>query len=56
MGRKGWSKDKENLSESAWSSQIYWQVMGIADKEKDPVERDKIRERLLKQFSKFKTR
>ena len=55
-GRKGWSKDKENLSEAAWNPEVYWQVMAIADRCEDPEERDHIRERLIKQFSCFKTR
>ena len=55
-GRKGWSKDKENLSESAWNKEAYWQTVQIADQCLDPEERDRIRDRLLKQFSCFRTR
>lgn len=57
LGRRGWSKNKENMAVARWDRQIYWQVARVVDKILDPVERDKVRERILRtQFSKFQTR
>jgi len=52
----GYGKDKESMLKSVYPNQVYWKIDEFLKQIKDPVEKDKARERILNQFNKFKLR
>lgn len=56
LGRRGFSKDKETMAVNATPRDLYWDFCAYTDSIKDPVERDKAREKLQKHIPIFNTR
>ena len=56
MGRKGFSQDRDSMAVSRYPADVYWYIDKYTRGIKDPIERDKIRIRILNQLNRFKTR